>query len=210
MGELILKGAIAILITLFTIGGANAAIMTPGPGNLQPGNQPLANVGGAFPSPGLTLTYDFTVIGGQIVQGGDFIRGEWVMQVNEQSQNGWIGATYARQTTNPEWTSTEWEYNPWSNDPHWIGPPLYIDPQNPTSAPGSLGLMWELIGPAPITGPSNSGSANLWVMRAKSPEQGVEIALTYDRYTGLVDGYNVAIPNAVYTWVYRSQQQSGT
>jgi len=196
MRKLPLSGAIIILITLFAVGGANASIMAPGSG-------------GTFPSPGLVLTYDFVIIGGQIVQGGDFIRGEWVMQVHQPSQNGWVGATYVRQTTNPEWTATKWEYNPLSSDPSWVGPPLYIDPQNPTLAPGSQGLMWELVGPAPIVGPSNSGSTDLWVMRAKDRQQGVEIALTYDRYTGLVDGYNVAVPNAVYQWTYRSMQQGG-
>lgn len=197
MGEWLLKGAIIILMSLSAIGGVNASIVTP-------------DSGGAFPSPGLSLTYDYTVVGSQIVQGGDFVRGEWVMQINEQSQNGWIGATYSQSTVNPEWSVVEWEYNPLNNDPNWVGPPLYVDPQNPTSAPGSHGLMWELIGPAPITGPSTSGSANLWVMRAKDREQGVEIALTYDRYTGLVDGYNVAVPNQVTTWQFRSIQQSDT
>ncbi len=144
MKNLWLKLTIMTFTLAFAVGGVSAQYMPA----TQSSMQPAQGTGGSFPYPGLVLVYDYYLTDiNQIARGGDFVRGEWVTEVQEQSQDGWIGTTQMRTTANPDGAVTEWEYIQ-GQDPNWEGPPLYVDLQNPANTNGGMGAMWTVVGPS--------------------------------------------------------------
>jgi hypothetical protein len=192
---------VMVVFAACTVGVASAGPYGPYPGGPEFNVPGLPNGQTAFPYEGLVLNYNINDI--QTTGAGVFDTGTWQMQVTGSTQDGWTGTTVTRMSSGGE-KSMDWEYSP-DYYADWLGPPLWINLQDPTSAGGAYGNMWTVQGQYPGYNPSAQGGSNLVLMDAKG-SSGTEYSLVYDDDTGMVVAYTSAVPGRVTSWSLQSVQ----